>query len=490
MDRGARRRDSGRAANNEGTIYQDANGVWHARLITGLDISGRPIRKHRQAQTEKEARKKLAELKTERDKRVPAEGRRKLLVADLIDEYVEYVLLRRESARDHYDDLRRIRNRLLPAFGSIPVKSFDVSHMDETYAQWMSDPKRPIKPATVRRIHAILSKAFTTAMKRRRIDFDPTKLVTLPTIIHEERDWLTVEEIELLLTTAEDQVDWVRWAIALNMGLRQGEVLGLRWRDFKPETREVMVEHSLNRRIIPQHACGGTCGRKKAGDCTSRFMHGCGETCGQSSARNCPLRVGEESLVLGSTKEHRQKLLPIPNEIFQALLEQRTRQEALRENAGSGWCDLDFIFTNDLGRPLDLRRDHDAWKALLRKAGLPACRLHDARHGTGSGLQAVGTTTTTIKDALGHSSTRVTERYVHTQPAGVRDGFEAFSKVIMPNRANKGEPPRTETETETGCALKNARRSRKPRNTGRNGSRLGDLNPGPTHYECVALPLS
>ena len=490
MTKRARPTGEGRKGNNEGTIYQSKDGMWHARVITGLTVDGKPIRKHRQARSEQEVRKKFDELITERDKRIPAEGRKKLLVADIIAEHVEHVMSKKPSPRDHRDEKGYIRGRLLPAFGSIPVKAFDVAHMDKVYQDWLTDPVKPIKPATIRRIHAILSVSFSTAMKRRRIDFDVTKLVTLPAIEPVERHWLTLEEVEQVLAAAADQDDWVRWAIALNMGLRQGEVLGLRWRDVRLKSKEALVQHALSRFTIPEHACGGTCGRRYAGDCVDRWSHGCGGTCGYRSAEKCPNREGVEALVLGSTKENRKKLLPIPETVFQALIKHKEQQEGLQRLAGSDWCDFDFVFTNSVGRPLDPRRDHDAWKTLLKKAGLPAARLHDARHATGSGLDAIGASSAIIKDALGHSSTRVTERYIHTQPAGVREAFDALSQVVVPSRANASEQPRTETETETGCAFKNRRNSRKPRNTGRKESRLSDLNRRPTHYECVALPLS
>jgi len=413
-----------------------------------------------------------------------------LLVADVINEYVEFVMPRKRSTRGHYDEKNYIRNRILPAFGASPVKTFDVMHMDEVYKAWMIDPIKPIKPGTVRRIHAILSVAFTEAMKRRRIGFDPTKLVTLPASDELDREWLSRDEVQAFLAAVQGERDWARWAIALTMGLRQGEVLGLRWRDIDFSPQEMTVRHSLTRRTITEHVCGGVCGRKYAGYCTSRWEHGCGGTCGRPSAAECRQRQGQESLILGSTKERRVKALPIPNGVFAALMEHWESQNVLRGIAGDDWWDLDFVFADQVGRPLDPRGDNRAWKRYLKAAGLPDTRLHDARHATGSGLDSVGTTQPTIKTALGHSSTRVTERYVHTSPAGVRDAFETWSQAVMPTSANASEPPRIETETETGFGLQTLRPNKNAQNMRRRKSRLGDLNPRPTHYECVALPLS
>ena len=483
--------EAGRASNNEGSKYQTADGTWHARVITGLTNEGKPVRKHRQAKTEKEIKIKLAELIAERDKRIPAPGRKKLLVADIISDYMDNVLVHKVNTRKHYDEKNYIHNRILPAFGSVPVKSFDVSHMDEAYKAWMTDADKPIAAATVRRIHAILSVAFSSAVKRRRIDFDVTKLVTLPQIHTAERTALTLDEIRVFLKFAESEKNWVRWAIALTMGLRQGEVLGLRWRDIDFESQQLTVRHALSRVVIQEHACGGTCGRRFAGDCTHRWSHGCDEgSCGHASAAKCRQRVGEEGLVLGPPKDRRVKPLHIPSPVFSALVAHRDSQRVLQEIAAVDWWDLDFVFSNHLGQPLDPRSDNRAWKSLLTKAGLPNQRLHDARHAAGSGMDSLSISMGVIKDALGHSSTRVTERYVHSQPAGVAEAFEVLSRAVISTPTDASELPRTETETETGFGLMTFKPRHIPTNREENWSRLGDLNPGPTHYECVALPLS
>lgn len=75
-----------------------------------------------------------------------------------------------------------------------------------------------------------------------------------------------VEEMQLLLKTVRNGA---RWAIALALGLRQGEVLGLKWSDVDLGSASLVVRRA---RLRPRwrHCCGGKCGRKNGGQCPPR----------------------------------------------------------------------------------------------------------------------------------------------------------------------------------------------------------------------------
>jgi integrase len=198
----------GRADNNEGSIYQSEDGTWHARVIVGYTPEGKPVRKHRQAQTQKEIKRKFQELLRERDERVPAEGRKKTLVSDLLRSYLEFLDASKPNTRMHYDEKNYVKNRLNPAFGAIPAKSLDISDMERVYQEWLTDPVKPMAPSTVRRIHAILSGAYTYAMKHRRVSHDPTKYVDLPRDAHGDGiEAFTADEIRRILDQARDRFD-------------------------------------------------------------------------------------------------------------------------------------------------------------------------------------------------------------------------------------------------------------------------------------------
>ena len=490
MSEGHRRSRKGRADNHDGTIYQSADGRWHARVIVGESPDGRPIRKHREARTEKEIRRKFKELIRERDFRIPAEGRTRYLVSELLADYLAHLDKTKPNTRNHYDEKNWVAKRLNPAFGGKRARDLDALHIEAVYLQWFNDAERPISSSTIERINAILKGAFNFGIAKKLVIANPAIGVTIPKMRErKEQIVFSASEAQQILNAARETPMFPRWGIAISMGLRQGEVLGLRWQDINLDEGHVLIRHALSR-VSVEHQCGGTCGRRFGGDCLERWSHGCGDTCGRARAADCRRRLGPESLVLGPTKSKRSHATALPGTVLLALREHKASQDVLRGLAGDDWWDLDYVFCNEFGRPIDPRRDYAAWQALLDKVDLPPAKLHAARHTCGTLMAEMGTPLTTIKAAFGHSSTKVTERYVQTPADAVRRAVDSMDAALFGTTAVAYEPARTETGTETGFGLLTFDQVIGTRSHEGNRSRLGDLNPGPTHYECVALPLS
>jgi len=85
----------------------------------------------------------------------------------------------------------------------------------------------------------------------------------------------------------------------------------------------------------------------------------------------------------------------------------------------------------------------------------------------------MGIAVTTIREAFGHSSTKVTERYVHTPPDSVRRAMDQVNAAVFGTPANSHGPERTETETETGFGLATFNEAPNVQTHGENRSRLG-----------------
>jgi integrase len=84
-----------------------------------------------------------------------------------------------------------------------------------------------------------------------------------------------------------------------------------------------------------------------------------------------------------------------------------------RESAANLWVEQGWVFTNRLGGPVHPRVDHDAWKFLLRKAGVRDARLHDARHTAATMLLLLGVPSRAVMDVMGWSRAAMTTRYQH-----------------------------------------------------------------------------
>jgi integrase len=240
-------------------------------------------------------------------------------------------------------------------------------------------------------VHRTVRTAIGEAHRRGYISRNVAALAKPPRVDEEEVEPYTVEEIQAILAAAELVPNRARWAIALALGLRQGEVLGLRWPDVDLERGLLWVRKSRVRPVY-QHGCGGTCGRMP-GWCPERVL------------------VNGEA---GDTKSRAgRRAVGLPAQLVQLLREHQAQQGKDRERARQLWRESGYVFTSPTGQPLNPNSDNHRWKALLKKAGVRDARLHDARHTAATVLLVLGVPERTVMGIMGWSSTAMARRYQH-----------------------------------------------------------------------------
>jgi site-specific recombinase XerD len=128
-------------------------------------------------------------------------------------------------------------------------------------------------------------------------------------------------------------------------------------------------------------------------------------------------------------KDKRTVTLPMP--LVTKLRKHKVEQDAEREKAGAeDWTDLDLVFCQPNGQPVDPREDWEEWGRLLKSAGVRYVRLHDGRHTAGTLLAALGVHVRTIQAILGHADLRTTQGYVHVGDALVRDAAKQMGGAL------------------------------------------------------------
>ena len=151
--------------------------------------------------------------------------------------------------------------------------------------------------------------------------------------------------------------------------------------------------------------------------------------------------------------------------------------------AGGEWQEGDFVFTNSLGGPVDPKQDYEAWQALLASFGIRPTRLHNAQHSAGTLMGGLGVHLRDIQETFGHSTSKVTERYVHVQSEGLRRAAALMDAALAKEAPETVVSNATETTIETSHGLITLGTGAGLEIPSQNEGRLGDLNPGPTHYE-------
>jgi integrase len=194
-----------------------------------------------------------------------------------------------------------------------------------------------------------------------------------------------------LLALVAERRNGPRWVVALALGLRQGETLGLKWEHVDLDTGLIRIRRN---RLRPkyEHGCGGKCGRK-AGYCPDRKQ------------------VGADT---GPTKSRAgRRAVGLPEPLILLLRVHHEHQEAERKTARQLWHDEGWVFTKPDGRPLNPNTDYHEWKAVIEEAGLPERRLHDARHTAATVLAILAVPTPTAMAIMGWSSAEMAARYQH-----------------------------------------------------------------------------
>jgi integrase len=137
-----------------------------------------------------------------------------------------------------------------------------------------------------------------------------------------------------------------------------------------------------------------------------------------------------------TAKSHRTLRLPAP--ALHALLRHRAQQRQEQSRLGPAWDELDLVFANEVGRPIEtqnlLRR---SFYPLLEHAGLPRIRFHDLRHTAATTLLAKGLPVNAVSELLGHSNAAITVGvYGHTT-ADMRDLVVAAMEGLVQDTSDK-----------------------------------------------------
>jgi integrase len=243
----------------------------------------------------------------------------------------------------------------------------------------------------------------------------------------------------------------------------------LRWADIDPESGTLRVRRALQRQ---------------------RAQHGCDNDCGRARATDCPHRRGGGVVFVPPKSRAGNRTVVLPARLAEALQSHRRVQAAERLAAGSEWTDLDLVFAQPNGRPIDPRNDWGQWKALLRTAGVRDARLHDARHTAATLALLQGISPRVVMQILGHSQIGLTlGTYSHMVPELAADAAARMDTALW------GPPvsPQPENGDRNGTAV---RRRPEPKNArgqrSQGKSRWGgwDSNPRPRDYEILrTLPL-
>lgn len=352
-----RRRSSG-----EGSIYKRGDGKWVGAMTL---TNGR--RRVFYGATQREVKKKLDAAKHLREQGLPIPPQR-LTLAVIIDEWIENDLKQRPVTRtlESYEAL--ISLHIKPALGKKRLAELTVGDVEgflREKAEVKSARGTPYSASTLRSLRAVLSGALTYAQRLDYVHRNVARVARVPAAPPpRERTALTPKLARLFLDKIQGHRLEALYSVAMALGLRQGEALGLRWSDIDFNRRVVHVRVQLTR-IDGQYQ-------------------------------------------LRPPKRHQIRNIPLPECAVMALREHRRRQVAERLAAGERWQEQDLVFPSEVGTPLNRHNVTHRFKALVERLGLPEMVFHELRHTCASLLLAQGVHPLTVMEILGHTELSTT----------------------------------------------------------------------------------
>ncbi|HEX3829865.1 MAG TPA: site-specific integrase [Sporichthyaceae bacterium] len=407
-----------RASNGRSSIYQSADGSWHGWVTVGVKPDGSPDRRHREAKTRAEVTRRVRELERQRETGQTVAGRVPT-VTIWLREWLDTIAPRTASRASIKGTYRpKVEHWIIPRIGGHRLDKLRPEHLDALYLELAGEG---LSPKSILMVHQIISRSLRMAMRRGILGRNVATLVDAPRHREAEMTPLSAEEARAILAAAAGTVNGARWSVALALGLRQCETLGMRWRYIDFDRAEARI-YQLKPDLL-QHGCSDprACGTRYH---TANCSPGCA-----NHAQYCPKRHGG-GWTFTEPKGGKARTIAIPPQLLSQLRAHRVAQAAERLRAGEVWEDWDLLFPGPDGRPVPGRYDWAAWKQLVAKAGLRDTRLHDARHTAATLLLEQGVDIRVVQQILGHSTLAVTKRYTHVTDKLAHDAAERIGRAL------------------------------------------------------------
>ncbi|MEW1659403.1 site-specific integrase [Streptomyces sp. NPDC093707] len=371
-----------RNPNGAGTITKRKDGRYQAAVYV-LQPDGTRARKFAYGKTWTECDAKRRELLDKVDQGVPVPTKSAKL-AEWLPYWLDNVIKPRRKRTTYAKYEVHVRLYLVPMLGTKRLESLSVADV----RRFLRDVERKRSAATAKESHRVLRTALMAACREELITRNVATLVEPPKPeSHDLSPWSLDETLTFLSASRRDPL-YAAFVIAIALGFRRGEIVGLRWADVDLDRREIRVRKQRQ-------------------------------------------RVGGEAYDDDPKGRRRRQTLPLPAICLAPLRWQRMRQADMRQRAGKEWVETGYVFTTRTGRPIEPRNLYRSFTRVAKNADLRVIRLHDARHGCATLLTAAGVAPRVVMEILGHSQIAITmNTYTHVVQDTQREAVSHMDRLL------------------------------------------------------------
>lgn len=350
---------AGRRGNNEGSFQRREDGTWRVQLrIPGGRLSF-------SARTRQECAEWVKKTRAQIDGGLTYAGAN-MTLREYMDTWLQTVKEnRRIKTYLQYQDI--VDRYIQPNLGKVKLKDLQPIKIQHYLT---SLQEKGIGDRTAQIIYSVLHAALAKALKMGLIGRNPLEAVEKPKIKNPKKKVvLDSEQVRHLLIAAEETRLGVLFHLAVNTGMREGEILGLMWGDVDWLRNTIKIQRQVQR--VPKQGLVFSPPKTDAG---SRMIH-----------------LGRNTI--NKLADHRQQQI----------------QEKMA--AGEKWQETGLIFTSKVGTAIDPRNLLLNFKKVLSSAGLANMRFHDLRH----------TSITLLLNEVGVPIKEAQRRAGHTRPSTTMD---------------------------------------------------------------------
>lgn len=364
-----------RAAQGAGTIRKKtviragkSYTYWEARITTGYDLgTGKQIQRSFSGKTQKEVREKMQAVSVEVNDGTYQEPT-KLTVGQWLDIWAdEYLGGVKPYTVASYKG--QIRNHIKPALGAVKLEALNPHNIQKFYND-LGHPhgKNPgLSPKSIKNVHGVFHKALQQAVAVGYIRYNPADACILPRIVKKDLHPLDEEQSKAFLRALKGHRYETLYTVTLFTGMREGEVLGLKWDCVDFDKGVILITKQLQRE------------KKKGG-----------------------------AYIFATLKNDKSRTITPAPWVMQLLRAHRGQQSAQCLQAGEVWEDSGLVFTDEVGHHLAIHTVYKDFKKIVASIGCPDVRFHDLRHSYAVAAIRSGDDIKTVQGNLGHATAAFT----------------------------------------------------------------------------------
>ncbi|PIE92123.1 site-specific integrase [Bacillus fungorum] len=369
------------------TVKKDQNTKkWYFILTHGKKEDGKPRQfKKRGFKTKQEAHKAMLELEQSLTLGTYIQPNKILYKEYLLERFLEDKMTKvKKQTLNTYRWI--VEKHIIPAIGDVELTKLSPMIIQGLYNKLTKE--KVLSDENIQKVHTLINDSLKKAERWGLIARNPAALVDRPKAVKKEITVWNVEEVRQFLKYAKKSGRYyIAFLLALTTGMRQGEILGLRWKYVDFENGCVRITQTLS-------------------------------------------SDGKDLLPYTKTKSG-SRTIDLPEETATALKKHWLFIRGEREKNCS-YKNLDLVVCTEFGTPTHKSNIRRVFKSIIKKADIPKIRFHDMRHTHATLLLLQGVNPKIVSERLGHADVRITlDTYSHLLPSMQKDTAIKFGEMLF-----------------------------------------------------------